>query len=774
MVLARTGLRGNRGRTVLVFLVLTASLGFGLFAATGARRTSTAFDRFVEWSSPPDAVTGQPDDQMPLGERLDQIAALPAVRDVERIFGVNLAGTVLPDGTQVVPMRFAAAVLGFPLEEGFERAKVIEGNPRGDLGPDEGIIDFVTAERFGLEVGDRLRLQLGGDPTDEVVEVPVTVVAIISAPTAIPTVGSYRFAVMALGESFLEEHPWAHDDTTDGLGLRLVGGADGIDDLMAEMEEAGLGDVPVAPPLATAEVGAERIFSLEATAMWAAAVLALIAGLPIAYQLARREASARRSTIDTLLAIGVSRRQVAAAAAARGAVIGVAAAASASGIAILASPLSPVGLARLAEIDEGIRVDGTVLAVALPLFVLSTAALGVAGIWRGALGSSASRVRSRPPLPLAGRLPIALGVRMASSSRTMASIAGIGALVTAATLVVSLAVAVRSVQAVPDDARLAGGVWDAYLGVEPDHRDAVAAALDDMPEVVAHGGGGWAPIEADGELLFALSLPQVRGMEPAIARGRAPQALDEVAFGAAVMARLGVDIGDEVHIASPGGDPKPAIVTGESIQASPLFQSSAPDDAALITWDVSDATDVGGGMSELLRFGRGVDPEATMADVVGGLPEGSVVFYFARGQRGDVIALARLEGLLRSLLLMVTGLALATLAHHLLVATRRHSGSLGTLRAIGLTRGDVATIGASIGVTTVAVTALFAVPLGMALGSVAWQALARRLVVLPEAMINASALMVGTIAALLASALLALVVTRRGARHPVAATLHTE
>lgn len=163
-----------------------------------------------------------------------------------------------------------------------------------------------------------------------------------------------------------------------------------------------------------------------------------------------------------------------------------------------------------------------------------------------------------------------------------------------------------------------------------------------------------------------------------------------------------------------------------------------------------------------------------MADVVKGLPDGSAVFYFARGQRGDVIALARLEGLLRAVLLMVAGLALASLVHHVLVTTRRHSGSLATLRALGLTRGDVATIGGSIGVTTAAVAALFAVPLGLALGSVVWRSLASRLVVLPEATIDGTMIIVGTIAVVLVSAVLALAVTRRGACYPVAASLRAE
>jgi hypothetical protein len=353
----------------------------------------------------------------------------------------------------------------------------------------------------------------------------------------------------------------------------------------------------------------------------------------------------------------------------------------------------------------------------------------------------------------------------------MASIAGIGVLVTAATLVVGVAVTVSSVHAVPEDARLAGGVWDAYLNSDPAQQAAVDGALDDLPEVVAHGLGGWTGIEAEGQPVFALSLPLVRGMEPAITRGRAPHAIDEVAFGAAVLERLGVDIGDEVELTSQDGESQTALITGETIQAAPLFQSSAPDDQGLVTWDV---TAFDGGSTQLLRFAPDADPEATLAAVVKAMPEDSTYFYFARGQRGDVIAIGRLEGLFRALLLMVAGLALASLVHHVLVTTRRQSGSLSTLRALGLTSGNVATIGGSIGLTTGAVTALFAVPLGLALGSVVWRSLAHRLVVLPEATIEVTPIIVGTIAVVLTSALLALAFTGRGARFPVAATLRAE
>lgn len=87
--------------TVLVVIIS----GTVLAVASGARRTDTAFDRFIEYSRPADAfVLIGPSDQA----HLDQVAALP---EVDRL-GVLYQYAVIADTSSSAMLPFAANIDG--------------------------------------------------------------------------------------------------------------------------------------------------------------------------------------------------------------------------------------------------------------------------------------------------------------------------------------------------------------------------------------------------------------------------------------------------------------------------------------------------------------------------------------------------------------------------------------------------------------------------------------------------------------------------------------
>jgi hypothetical protein len=765
-VVARVVLRTSRARTLLLLLVLSVSLGFGLFAATGARRTATAFDRFIAWSQPPDVTTGPSYGDTPIGQQLDELAALAPVLASERADTIAVEGIDIGGGHIVPPTRMVAVALEDLGSEGLERGLVLHGALPSSLPADAGVIDVSTADRFGLEVGDRVSLHI-----DAHAPMPIDIVAVISVPRAIPTLAGFQFGGIVLGPAFLAAHRDLVDPYEAGLSIWLRPGAT-LDDLQAAMEDAGLGDIALGPGIDTSEVGAERLFTLEATAMWVAALLALVVGLPIAYQLARRDAAANRRRIDIVLALGASRKQVVVAAALRGAVVAATATIGAAVGALVASPAIPVGLARYAEIDRGIHADLTVLLLAIPLYVVAVAGLTALATWRGAWPPRPAIVGRRAPR--VAQVPVAMGARMATGSGGAGSIAGLGALVLMAVVLIGMSVTVASLTTVPRKAELAGGVWDAFLELSPDTADAIDERLDAMPEVRAHGVGGWLELDTGREQVLAISLPPVAGMPPALVRGRAPQGDGEVALGDAAMDRLGVGIGDELEVTVyPDPAKRSLVVTGEVLVAAPLFQSHLPDDAALVTLPptfVGDPAD----RSELVRFEDGVDPEAAVDALLAELPPGSVQFAFGRGQRGDVIALQRLQGLVRALLAMAATLALASLVHQLLITTRRNARSLAILRALGFTPGDVGSAGAAHGLVVATVTAALALPLGVALGTVAWRYLAGELNVLPTPTTDVVVHLMVAVTVVVGASVLAAALARRSARGSVTATLRAE
>src|SRR5207249_6395984 len=89
----------------------------------------------------------------------------------------------------------------------------------------------------------------------------------------------------------------------------------------------------------------------------------------------------------TLRALGMSPSQLVALGLVRAGLTGVAGAALAVLTAILLSPLTPIGLARLAEPSPGIRVDALVLAIAAGATVVATIAVSLIPILRAARAS---------------------------------------------------------------------------------------------------------------------------------------------------------------------------------------------------------------------------------------------------------------------------------------------------------------------------------------------------------------------------------------------------
>src|SRR5689334_18824978 len=113
MVVARRVLRTSTARSALLVLVLATSLGFALFSATAARRTTTAYDRFVEWSDAPDVVTGGVAGDVPAADYFDDLASLPSVLDSQRNMAVGLTGAKV-HGQSLVPSRFFASAIDGP------------------------------------------------------------------------------------------------------------------------------------------------------------------------------------------------------------------------------------------------------------------------------------------------------------------------------------------------------------------------------------------------------------------------------------------------------------------------------------------------------------------------------------------------------------------------------------------------------------------------------------------------------------------------------------
>ena len=167
----------------------------------------------------------------------------------------------------------------------------------------------------------------------------------------------------------------------------------------------------------------ERAIRPQAVALAIFAVLAGLIGLAVIGQLLARQLVLDSAEFPILRALGMTRASLAVLGLARLAVVTLAGAVIAVGVAVAASPLMPIGPARLAEPAPGVEVNLAVLGVGLavimvlPLAMLGPAAWRAAGRARGPLGV-AEAVPARPSrlgsaLGRAGSVAGSIGVRMA-------------------------------------------------------------------------------------------------------------------------------------------------------------------------------------------------------------------------------------------------------------------------------------------------------------------------------------------------------------------------
>ena len=160
-------LRADMRRRWRGWLLLGVSVGVAagvVFAAlAGARRTSSAFDRFTEWSHAADLIVG-----IESGAEAEKLVRAPGVADV-----VHLGVLGSPPVFYISDGRLTA----FPTEVTFgvsdgryftdvERPRFAEGR-RWEYGAAEAVVNPAFVARTGLDVGDRLQVVAISDEVSE-------------------------------------------------------------------------------------------------------------------------------------------------------------------------------------------------------------------------------------------------------------------------------------------------------------------------------------------------------------------------------------------------------------------------------------------------------------------------------------------------------------------------------------------------------------------------------------------------------------------------------
>ncbi|MGZ6884835.1 MAG: FtsX-like permease family protein [Acidimicrobiia bacterium] len=737
-----------RWRSVVVLgLLAGVAGGVSLAAVAGARRTQAAFPRYK-------AATGAPD-ALVFGTQVgahhvdySPVARLPEVADT----GQFALAAIFVKGVGKPGQLGALAPADSHLYRTLSRPLLEAGRLPNPDRVDEIVVNRNAAARFGLGVGDRVTIATSNRIEAFYGQAP---------PTGGPVI---RARVVGVGDStmdqvFLANEPgfvpsgallrrYGSDDLhaapgriaeTTNLVVRLRPGADlaafhrDVARVLHIVNDDGTvvagSQVPIRD-LADDDKRVEHATDLERIGLLLFAAATALASLVLVGQAIARSVYAMAEDAPTVGALGMVRPDIVRALVVPQLIVAALGAAGAIGVAVVLSPLFPVGLAGRLDPDVGVHLDALVVlpgAVVVGLAVLAAAFLAA---WRASarrvpeLRSRTSIVAraARSALPLPIGLGAGLAVDRGRGPRSLPTRPAIVGAVAAVTGVVGCFGLLHGIDDALSTPSRSGQIWDATVFFDSSH-DLVTAQryVRRDPNVRAAAVMERAPVVVQRTELPVYTVTPIGASHPfALVAGRSPEGLHEVALGPSSAKALHRGIGDRVTLSQRGRRPLTATVTGLALL--PQTPHSSFDQGAAVT---------------PAAFTRVVGPAPARYD----REDVNVVASFRHApQRSvdamhratklevdpvstpqDVLNLRNVRPLPRALAAFLVLLGMAALGHALVTAVRRRRHELAVLRAMGFTpRQTATTIAAQAG--TVALLGLgVGIPLGILLGRLSWQ-----------------------------------------------------
>ena len=410
----------------------------------------------------------------------------------------------------------------------------------------------------------------------------------------------------------------------------------------------------------------------------------------------------------------------------RAAVLGLAAAAIALLVAMLSSPLFPVGLARQAEIHPGFALDAAILVPGALALAALVCALALIPAWRvsrsmavsgdprslGVGGTWASGKVGRVAVPTTAGIGVRYGLEpghgrsaVPVASALVTSMLGVAALAASLTFGSSLHNLISS-------PRQQGWNWDVLVGNPNDLQDEEAKdgpLLAGDPYVASYSaisilaGASQGNAAIDGHLVKALlAFDPLEGyVHPPVIAGHAPRADDQIVLASDTMQQLHRRIGEWVTV--DGGSGKIRLrVVGEMISPSigDLFTNGVGEGAWVYGPAVRKYVQAQQQPSSssstpptvfnifAVRYAPGVSKAAAFASLQGLF--GRTVLEQLPAE--DVVNLQSVDGLPLVLAGLIVLLGVMSLGNTLVTSVTRRRRDFAILKTIGFVRPQVAAI----------------------------------------------------------------------------------
>lgn len=825
-VRVKADLRTRRRATVALALLIGLGGGLMMTAAAGARRTGSAYPRFLRAHGSADllAATNVGGASFFDGEQLSvqDFARMPAVEAAQllRFYVIRNPLVDIEDDDA-----FMTVDAHSPERRGpsLDTYKVLEGRAPDPSRPEEAVLTLLGAESDGLRVGARFRLeglpQVFPDFAQAAERKPleIHVVGRVAAPGDFPPQSGDETVALHMTPTFYERYPETAFGFPGGVVLRLEDTA-GAADRFREGYRAAGGNPAFTIERAAQDANVQRSIRLQAAALWLLAALGAAAFVLVFGQTLSRQIFIESDDHPALAALGFTRGQLVVAVLSRALAACIGGAVAAVAVSVLLSPLLPSGLARVAEPRPGFALDALVAGGGSAAIMIAVLMLGAWPAWRSASPRAQARALAsdRPSILAelvgrAGRLPaLVAGARLALQRgrgrtampvrTTIAGLTlGIGVLAAAGTFAASLDHFLASPP-------LYGVTWDARVGVEPpevfsgDERVSGGQvdlapiahrlmAADDRVRGVSIGTIGL-NLAVDDLILEAMILQPVAGAAPMppLLEGTYPQErprgeTQEIVLGRRALDRLHASVGDTIDASflDAGEVKTPLKVVGVAVV--PVFvDSSRLGESALLPPGV-----LAGGLGlpedfenskpdNLFVAGRA---DATLVSEIAALvgPDvtpGEEVHIWPDGPPTDIVNFGRVQRMPQVLGLLLAVFAAATLAHTLVTAVSRRRRDLAILKTLGFVRRQVRL---SVLVQSLVLSCLslaFGIPAGIAIGRWVWRLFAADLGIVPHPVIYGITIAIGVTAALAMAGSISILPARAAARTQPATVLRSE
>ncbi len=737
------------GWAVLALIVGLAG-GVVLTATAGARRTDSAYPRFLTVYRASDVLVGPA--RNGLSGYDDALARLPGVAAIAPIVGLPALplgpGGKLGQATVAAPMdgRFGHAL---------EIPKLLAGRqPRPDR-PGEVMVDQIAARDLHLRVGSRLELgAMTGPGPSEIRQLSERVVGIMVDRGSVVPVTQLDSVPVIITSHALYQKLRPRVAAFDGAYVKLKPGVtvsrfSSRAQALTRSYPATGGQIFVADEAAQAAT-VERSIRPQAVTLALFALALAVTALLVVGQVASRQLLAAARDNGTLAALGLTRGQLLTAGLIEVGVAAAAGAVLACALAIAASPLMPIGPARLAEPDPGLDADVPVLTVGFAAIVILLLARVAWPAWRlasaryaagRAAGTPGRRSQTAEWLARSGA-PVAAvtGVRLAfdpGQGRTAVPVrSALIGLVLSATAVAAAATFGANLLHLVHTPRLYGQDWDAEvdLGFGTITAQRFGRLTAHVPGLTGWTFGVHGTVQIGRDVIPAIGLAPGRGplASPTLLAGRPPRTRHEIVLGTSVLRRAGTDLGQPVPVSASGGRAMPAVIVGRAVFPNFGQGSFTPTDlgeGAVVTAATlepqSSAANGRGYNFVLLRFAPGPHRAAdiaafhrAMAPFCATVQQPTCVVSDQRPN--GATNYARIDATPEVLAGILAVLGLAVLAQFAMASARRRRRDFAVLKTLGLLRRQLTAVTAW-QITALTVLALLVgLPLGVAAGHWAW------------------------------------------------------